>query len=111
MQYMYYSPTYIFSLFLFVYRYKASITTTRDFLSIDPSVGSLDFGVSHGDDIMLAFRQSEELETKKTDQDYEMAKKMVHLWKQFIFETKPDPDWLPVDPNGPPSYAVLDEKV
>ena len=75
---------------------------------MDPPVGKLDFGVSHGDDLLVMFGNRD----KMTAADAKMMQKMTKMWKDFAsqqsYSSSPDPDWKPVDPQGSPQYAILD---
>ena len=72
---------------------------------MDPQVGKLDFGVSHGDDLLLMLGHRKE--PSKADDD--MMQKMTKMWKAFAASrTAPDPNWKPVDPESSPLYAILD---
>ena len=82
------------------------MTTARDVLTMDPQVGKLDFGVSHGDDLLLMLGHRKE--SSKADDD--MMQKMTKMWKTFAASrTAPDPNWKPVDPESSSQlYAILD---
>ena len=44
---------------------------------------TIDFGVSHGDDNFIIYRQTDIVEAMKTKEDAEMTKKLIDMWTHF----------------------------
>jgi hypothetical protein len=44
---------------------------------------TIDFGVSHGDDNFIIYKQHDSVEDLKTKEDAEMTKKLIAMWTHF----------------------------
>ena len=44
---------------------------------------TIDFGVSHGDDNFIIYRQDDIVEVHKTKEDADMTKKLIAMWTHF----------------------------
>ena len=49
---------------------------------------TIDFGVSHGDDNFILYRQGDPIETLKSKNDAEVTRKLVSMWTHFATHGK-----------------------
>lgn len=96
----------------FFSRYKSGLTLANLQKNYE-KLSSYDFGVCHGDDLFLFFRQDllgDKNEVLRTDKDQEMVKKMVTLWTSFAQNGVPnDPNWIPTTKENH-KWAVINSK-
>merc|ERR1712150_83043 len=91
------------------YRHKGSITLPKIRFNM-----TIDFGVSHGDDNFILYRQADPVEALKSKEDALMTEKMISMWTNFAAHGSPTEtgEWSPVGLSDAdePKYAILSNK-
>ena len=92
-------------IFYYRYKHKGGVTLPMTYEYYD-KISKYDFGVCHGDDLFVLFRQ-ENFKEELKNQD--MIKKMVKLWTQFAHTGVPDQEWQALAKDNH-KWAALDER-